>query len=171
MWELDHKEDRVPKDWCFWTVVLKTLESPLDCKEIQPVNPKGNQSWIFIKRTDTEAEAPILWPPDAKSQQVRKDPDAGKDRRLEEKEMTEDELVGCHNTQWAWVWASSGRRWRTGKPDMLQSMGWQSRDSDTTEQLNNKIKTKSGVTILTTFIQHNIGSSSHSRERKEIKGI
>ena len=79
MWELDHKEGWVPKNWCFWTVVLeKTLESPLDCKEIKPVNPKANKSWIFIGRTDAEAEAPILWPPDAKSYLIRKDPDSGK---------------------------------------------------------------------------------------------
>ena len=79
MWELNYKESWVPKNWCFWTVVLeKTLESPLDCKEIQPVHPKGNQSWIFIERTDVEAESPILWPPDAKSWLIWKDPDAGK---------------------------------------------------------------------------------------------
>ena len=80
LWELDHKEGWAPKIWCFWTVVLEeTLESPLDCKEIQPVHPKGNQSWIFIGRTDAEAEAPILWPPDVKSQLTGKDPGAGKD--------------------------------------------------------------------------------------------
>ena len=80
MWELDYKESWVLKNWCFWTVVLKkTLESPLDCKEIQPVHPKGNQSWIFIGRTDAEAETPILWPPDVKSWLIWKDPDAGKD--------------------------------------------------------------------------------------------
>ena len=96
--ELDHKEGWVPKNWCFSTVVLeKTLESPFDCKEIKPLNPKGNQSRIFIGRTDAKAEAPILWPPDVKSQLVRKDPDAGKDWRQEEKEMTEDEMVGWHH--------------------------------------------------------------------------
>ena len=89
MWELDYKESWVPKNRCFWTVVLeKTLESPLDCKEIQPVNPKGNQSWIFIGRTDAEAEALILWPPDKKNWLIWKDPDAGKDWRWEEKGMT-----------------------------------------------------------------------------------
>ena len=89
MWELDHKESWAPKNWYFWTVVLeKTLESPLDCKEIQPVHPKGNQSWIFIGRTDVEAEAPILWPPDVKSWLIWKDPHAGKDWRREEKGMT-----------------------------------------------------------------------------------
>ena len=94
-WELDHKDSRRPKNWCFWIVVLETtLESPLDCKEIQPVHPKGNQSWIFIGRTGVEAKAPILWPPDAKSWLIGKDPDAGKDWGQEEKGMTEDEMVG-----------------------------------------------------------------------------
>jgi len=95
MWELDHKESWALKNWCFWTVVLeKTLESPLDCKEIQPVNPKENQPWIFIGRTDAEAEALILWPPDAKSWPIGKDLDVGKDWRQEEKGATEDEMVG-----------------------------------------------------------------------------
>ena len=98
MWELDHKESWVPKNWCFWTVVLeKTLESPLDYKESQPVNPKGNQSWIFIGRTDAEAETLILWLPDVKNWLIWKDPDAGKDWRWEEKGMTEDEMVGWHH--------------------------------------------------------------------------
>ena len=98
MWELDYKESWAPRNWCFWTVMLeKTLESPLDCKEIQPVNSKGSKSWIFIGRTDGEAEAPILWPPDAKSQRIRKDPDAGKDWRQERKGTTEDEVVGWHH--------------------------------------------------------------------------
>ena len=98
MWELDDKESSVPKNWCFGTVVLeKTLESPLDSKEIQPVHPKGNQSWIFIGRTDAEAETPILWPPDAKSWLIGKDPDAGKDWRQEKKGMAEDEMVGWHH--------------------------------------------------------------------------
>ena len=98
MWELDYKESWAPKNWCFWTAVLeKTLESPLDCKEIQPVHPKGDQSWVFIGRTDVEAEAPILWPPDVKSWLNRKDPDAGKDWGQEEKGMTEDEMMGWHH--------------------------------------------------------------------------
>ena len=98
MWELDYKESWVLKNSCFWTVVLeKTLESPLDCKEIQPVYPEGNQSWIFIGRTNAEAEAPILWPPDAKNWLLGKDPDAGKDWRQEEKGMTEDEMVGWYH--------------------------------------------------------------------------
>ena len=95
MWELDHKESWAPKNWCFWTVVLeKTLESPLDCKKIQPVHPKGDQSWVFIGRSDVEAETPVLRAPDAKRWLIWKDPDAGKDWGQEEKGMTEDEMVG-----------------------------------------------------------------------------
>ena len=95
MWELDYKENWAPKNWCFWTVVLdKTLESPLDCKEIQLVHPKGNQSWIFIERTDAEAETPILLPPDGKNWLIGKDPDAGKNCEQKEKGATEDEMVG-----------------------------------------------------------------------------
>ena len=98
MWELGYKESWVLKNWCFWTVVLeKTLKSPLDSKEIQSVHPKGNQSWIFIERTDAEAETPILWPPDAKNWFIWKDPDAGKDWRWEKKGMTEDKMVGWHH--------------------------------------------------------------------------
>ena len=98
MWELDYKESWALKNWSFWTVVLeKTLESPLDCKEIQPVHPKGNQSWIFIGRTDVEAKTPILWLPDVKSWLIWKDPDAGKNWRQEEKGTTEDEMVGWHH--------------------------------------------------------------------------
>jgi len=98
MWELDYKESWAPKNWCFWTVVLeKTLESPLDCKEIQPVHSEGDQSWILIGRTDVEAETPILWPPDAKNWLIWKDPDAGRDWGQEEKGTTEDEMVGRHH--------------------------------------------------------------------------
>ena len=98
MWELDHKEGWTPKNWCFRTVVLeKTLESPLDSKEIKPVNPKGNQLWIFIGKNNAEAEAPILWPPDAKSWLIARNSDAGKDWGQEDKGMTEDEMVGWHH--------------------------------------------------------------------------
>ena len=98
LWELNHKEDWALKNWCFWTVVLKkTLESPLNCKEIKPVNPKGNQYWIFIGMTDAKAETPILWPPNAKNWLIWKDLDAGKDWRQEEKRTTEDEMVGWHH--------------------------------------------------------------------------
>ena len=98
MWELDCEESWVPKNWCFWTVLLeKTLESPLDCKEIQPVHPKGGQSGVFIGRTDTEAETPVLWPPDVKSWLIGKDPDTGRDLWQEEKGTTEDEMAGWHH--------------------------------------------------------------------------
>ena len=98
MWELEHKEGWVPKNWYFWTVMLeKILESPLDCKEIQPVSPKGNESWIFIGRTDAKAETPILWPPDVKNWLIWKDPDSRKDWRQEEKGTTVDEMVGWHH--------------------------------------------------------------------------
>ena len=98
MWELDCEESWAPKNWCFWTVVLeKTVESPLDCKEIQPVRPKGDQSWIFFGRTVAEAETPILWPPDAKNWLIGKDPDAGKGWKQKEKGTTEDDMVGWHH--------------------------------------------------------------------------
>ena len=126
MWELDYKEGWALKNWCFWTVVLeKTLESPLDCKEIKSVNPKGNQSWIFIGRTDAKAEALILWPPDVMTWLIRKDPDAGKDLRQEEKGTRGRGGWMASLTQWTWVCASSRRWWRTGKPGVLQSMGSQ----------------------------------------------
>ena len=98
MWELVYKESWAQKNWCFWTVVLeKILETPLDCKEIQPVHPKGDQSWVFIGRTDAEAETPILWLPDEKNWLIWKYPDAGKDWRREEKGTTEDEMAGWHH--------------------------------------------------------------------------
>ena len=129
MWELDYKESWVLKNWCFWTVVLqKTLESPLDCKEIQPVHPKGDQSWIFIGRTDAEAETPILWPPDVKSWLIRKDPDAGKDWGQEKKGTEEDEMVGWYH----WLNGHGFGRTlevgvgQTGRPSMLPFMGSQS---------------------------------------------
>ena len=124
MWELGHKEGWTLKNWCFRTVVLqKTLGSPLDSKEIKPVNPKGNQPWIFIGRNDDEAEAPTVWPPDVKIQLVGKNPDAGKDWGQENKGATEDEVVRKYH--WVngheWIWASSRRQQRTGKPSRLQS--------------------------------------------------
>ena len=124
MWELDNKKGWAWKNWCLWTVVEKTLESSLDSKEIQPVNPKGNQSWIFIERTDAEAEAPILWSAGAKTWLLGKDLDAGKDWR-QEKGTIEDTMVGWHHWLNGHVWVSSKRWWRTGKPGMLQSNGSQ----------------------------------------------
>ena len=136
MWELDCEETWALKNWCFWTVVLeKTLESPLDCKEIQPVHPKGDQSWVFIGRTDAEAETPILWPPHAKSWLTGKDPDAGRDWGQEEKGTTEDEMAGWHHRLDGHVWVNSGSWWWTGRPGVLWFMGSQSRTrlSDWTE--------------------------------------
>ena len=123
MWELDLKESWALKNWCFWTVVLKkSLESPLDCKEIQSVHPKGDQSWVFIGRTDIEAETPIFWPPDAKNWLIWKDPNAGQDWRWE-KGMTEDEMTEdgwmASLTQWTWIWVNSGSWWWTGRPGVL----------------------------------------------------
>ena len=126
MWELDCEESWVPENWCFWTVVLeKTLESPLDCKKIQPVHPKGNQSWVFIGRTDVEAETPIFWPPDVKSWLIWKDPDVGKDRRQEEKGMRGWDGWMASPTQWTWVWVNSRSWWWTGRPGMQRFMGSQ----------------------------------------------
>ena len=131
--ESDHKEGWVPKNWCFWTVVLeKTLESPLDCKEIHPVNPKGNQPWIFTGRTD--AEAPMLWPPDSKSWLIGKDPDTGKDWR-QEKGITEDEMVGWNH----WLnWHEFEQALRDGEgPGSLACCSpWRHKELDTTERLN-----------------------------------
>ena len=133
MWELDCEESWAPKNWCFWTVVLeKTLESPLDCKEIKPVHPKGNQSWIFIGRADAEAETPVLWPPDAKSWLIWKDPDAGKDWGQEEKGMTEDEMVWWHHGLNGHEFGES-----LGVGDGQGGCSpWGRKESDTTEQVN-----------------------------------
>ena len=125
MWELDYKESWVQKNWCFWTVVLeKTLDCPLDCEEFQPAHPKGYQPWIFIGRTHAEAEAPMLWPPDAKSWLIGKDPDAGKDWGQKEKGAAEDEMVRWHH----WLNGHESeqtprREWRMEEPGVLQSMG------------------------------------------------
>ena len=129
MWELDHQESLVTKNWCLWTVVLeKPLVSFLDCNEIKPVHPKGNQSWIVTGQTDAEAEAPILWPPDAKKYLIGKDPNAGKDWRQDKKGTTGWDGCMASMTQRTSVWASSGWWWWTGKSGMLQSMESQSRN-------------------------------------------
>ena len=138
MRELDCEESWVPNNWCFWTVVLeKTLESPLDCKEIQPVHPKGSQSWIFIGRTDAKAESLILWPPDANNWLIGNDPDAGKDWRREDKVTTEDEMVGWHH----WLdrhdfEQALGVGEGQGRPGVLQSMGLQRVAHDWVTELN-----------------------------------
>ena len=139
MWGLDYKGCWMLKNWCFWIVMLeKTLESTLDCKEIKPVNPKGNQIWISIGRTNAKAEAPILWPPDAKSWLTGKDSDAGRDWGQEEKGTTEDEMAGWYH--WldglTWVWVNSGRWWWTRKPGMLQFMELQRVGHDWVTELN-----------------------------------
>ena len=135
MWELDYKESWAPKNWCFWTVVLeRTLESSLDSKEIQPVYPRENQSWIFIRRTDAEAEAPILWPPDAKNWVIGKDPDAGKDWRRE-KGMTEDEMVGCHHQLDGHEFEQAPGA-GDGQGTLACCCPWGCKELDMTEQLN-----------------------------------
>ena len=135
MWELDHKESSEPKNWCFWTVVLEnTLESPLDYKEIKPVHPKGNQSWIFIGRTDAAPEAPILWLPDAKNWLIWKDPDAGKDWRRE-KGMTEDEMAGWHHQLYGHEFEQAPG-FGDGQGSLACYSPWDRKESDTTEWLN-----------------------------------
>ena len=138
IWELDYKESWAMKNWCFWTVVLeKTLESPLDCKEIQPVHPKGDQSWVFIERNDVEAETPILWPPDVKRWLIGKGPDVGKDWRQKKKGTTEDEMVGWHHRlNGSWIWVNSGSWWRTGSPGVMRSMGSQRVRHDWATEMN-----------------------------------
>ena len=136
MWKLDYKESWAPNNWCFWIAVLeKTLEGPLDCKAIQPGHPKGDQSWIFIGRTDAEAKTPILWPPDVKSWLIGKDPDAGKDWRWEEKGTTEDEMVGWHH------WLDRYEFEQVpgvgdGQGSLACCSPWGCKESDVTEQLN-----------------------------------
>ena len=135
MWELDYEENWALKNWCFWTVVLeKTLESPLDCKEIQPLRSKGHQSWVFFGRNDAKAETSVLWPPDVKSWLIGKDPDAGRHWGQEEKGTTEDEMASP--TWWTWIWVNSGSWWWTGRPGMLQFMGSQRVGHDWTTELN-----------------------------------
>ena len=130
MWKLDHTEGWAPKNWCFWTVVLENiLECPLDCKEIQPIHPTVDQSWVFIGRTNVEAETPILWPPVAKRWLIWKDPDAGKDWGQEKKGMASP-------SQWTWVWVDSGSWWWTGRPGMLRFMGSQRVRHDWMTELN-----------------------------------
>ena len=136
MWELDYKESWAPKTWCFWTVVFeKTLESALVRKEVKPVHPKGNQSWIVIGRINAEAETPTLWPPDAKNWFIEKDPDAGKDWRQEERATTEDEMVGCHHQL-----DGQESQHTLGVDDGQESLAcfsrWGSKESDITEWLN-----------------------------------
>ena len=152
MWELDYKESWAPKNWCFWTVVLeKTLESPLDCREIQQIHPEGNQSWVFIGRTDAEAETPILWPPDAKNWHLKrpwfwerlKAGGEGDDRGW-------DGWVASL-TPWAWVWINSRSWWWTGRPGVLQSMGLQRVGHDWVTELNWSEPKKSFLALLKSY--------------------
>ena len=135
VWELNYKESQVLRNWCFWSVVLeKTLESPLDCKEMQPVHPKGDQCWVFVGKTDVEAETPVLWPPDVKTWLIWKDPDDEKDWGQEKKWVTEDEMVGWHH----WL-DGHGFGWTPGVGDVQGSLvccsSWGRKESDTTEWL------------------------------------
>ena len=139
MWELDCEEGWAPKNWCFWIVVLeKALESPLDCKEIQPVHPKGDEPWVFFGRTDVKAETPILWPPHAKSWLMGKDSDVGRDWRQEEKGTTEDEMAGWHH----WLdghesgWTAGAGDGQGGLEFVLQFVGWQRVGHDWATELN-----------------------------------
>ena len=152
MWELDCEESWETKNWCFWTVVLeKTLESPLDCKEMQPFHPKGDQSWVFIGRTDAKAETSILWPPDVKSWLIGKDPDAGRNWGQEEKGTTEDEMAGWHH----WL---DGREfeWTLGVGDGQGGLAccdsWGLKESEKTEWLNWTELTELGSKALQTWI-------------------
>ena len=136
MWELDCEESWTPKNWCFWTVVLeKTLESPLDYKEIQPIHSKGDQSWVFFERTDAKAETAVLWPPHAKSWLIGKDSDAGRDWGQEEKGTTEDEMAGWHHwldgQEFGWTLGVGD-----GQGGLACCSSWGHKESDTTEQLN-----------------------------------
>ena len=136
MWKLDCEESWVLKNWCFWTVVLeKTLASPLDCKEIQPVHPKGDQPWVFIGGTDAEVESPILWPPHAKSWLIGKDSDAGRDWGQEEKGMTEDEMAGWYHRldrrEFEWTPGVGD-----GQGGLVSCDSWGRKESDMTEWLN-----------------------------------
>ena len=140
MWELDCEESWT-LNWCFWTVVLeKTLESPLDCKEIQPVHSDGDQPWDFFGRNDAKAETPVLWPPHVKSWLTGKDPDAGRDWGQEEKGTTEDEMAGWHHWPNGCVWVNSGSWWWTGRPGVLQFMGSQRVGHDWATELNWRLK-------------------------------
>ena len=159
MWELNYKESWTPKNWCFWTVVLeKTLESPVDCKETQPVHSRGNQSRIFIGRTDAEPEAPILWPPDVKNWLIGKDCDAGKDWRQEEKGMTEDEMVGWHQPP----------RVGDGQGSLACCSPWGHKELDMTERLKSKNNEIFQLIVCTqvSWCRGRSGSRDHPRQAK-----
>ena len=162
MWELDCEESWVPKNWCFWTVVLKKpLESPLDCKEIQPVHPKGDQSWVFFGRTDAEAETPILWPPHARRWLIGKDPDAGRDWGQEEKGTTEDAMAGWHHgldgCEFEWTPGAGD-----GQGGLVCGNSWGCKESDTTEWVNwTELVPGLSFCFLTTFCTKIINLKPH----------
>ena len=155
MWELDYKEGWAPKNWCFWTVVLeKTLESPLDSREVKPVHPKGNQSWIFLGRIDTEAEAPLVWPPDSNNW-IRKDPDAGKDWRQEAKGMAVDKMFGWHH----WL---DGHEFEQalgvgdGHGSLVCCSPWGCKDLDMTERMNWTELNIGQIPLFTDFLEFSL---------------
>ena len=156
MWVLDYKESWMPKNWCFWTVVLeKTLESPLDCKEIQPVHPKGNSPEYSLEGLMLKVKLQYLWAPDVKNWLIWKDPAAGKDWRQEEKGTTEDEMVMGSPTQWTWVWVNSGSWWWTVRPGLLQSMGLQRVGHNWATELNwRKNLNRLCVFVFSSFVRY-----------------
>ena len=157
MWQLDREESWALKNWCFWTVVLeKTLESPLDYKEIQPVHPKGDQSWVFIGKSDAKAETPILWPPHAKSWLTGKDSDAGRDRGRRRRGRQKIRSP----TRWTWVWVNSGSWWWTERPGVLQFMGSQrvGRDWATELKIKNNWTTCKMLSIL--WVKNQVSSKT-----------
>ena len=165
MWELDCEESWVPKNWCFWTVVLeKTLESPLDCKEIQPVHPKGDQPSMFFGRNDAKAETPVLWPPHAKSWHTRKDPDAGRNWGQEEKGTTEDEMTGWHHRL-----DGHESEWTPGVGDGQGGLAcchsWGRKELDTTEWLNWTELRRSYEEGNGNSLQYSCLEKSHERRR------
>ena len=151
----------------------KTLESPLDCKEIQPVHVKGDQSWVFTGRTDVETETPILWPHDAKSWLIWKDPDAGKDWGQEEKGMTEDEMVGwlASPTWWTWVWVDSGSWWWTGRPSVRRFMGLQRVRHDWETELNCIYLELQIISIMFCWTEHSNQLTFLSQRRTVSKNV
>ena len=172
MWELDCEESWVPKNWCFWTVVLKTLESPLDCKEIQPVHSKGDQSWVFFGRNDAKAETPVLWPPHVKSWLIGKDSNAGRDWGQEEKGTIEDEMAGWHHRldgrEFGWTLGVGH-----GQGGLACCDSWGHKESDTTERLNWTELKGEGIrspVFITIKIRSLLQATIKKKKRLQIEG-